>query len=150
MHQGTLDDFPDFKNPAGEWRTVWIPWFKRLPIFLDLGGLRAVHACWHPQHIARLAGRTLEDDDFLHAAADKATPEGEAIEAVLKGIEVPLPVPQGYLRREQPNVGLLKSLKREVEALCETWLNAKHEALCASFLKGRAGSPRRQGPPLPI
>ena len=91
MHQGTLDDFPDHVDPAGEWRTLWMPWFKRLPIFLDLGGLRAVHACWHPQHIALLAGRTLEDDDFLHAAADKATPEGEAIEAVLKGIEVPLP-----------------------------------------------------------
>jgi hypothetical protein len=60
-------------------------------MFLDLGGIRAVHACWHPQHIALLAGRTLEDDDFLHAAADKATPEGLAIEAVLKGIEVPLP-----------------------------------------------------------
>jgi hypothetical protein len=96
MHQGTLDDFPDHEDPAGEWRTVWMPWFKRLPIFLDLGGLRAVHACWHPEHLARLAGRTLEDDDFLHAAADKATPEGEAIEAVLKGIEVPLPVPQGF------------------------------------------------------
>jgi hypothetical protein len=91
MHQGTLDDFPDHVDPAGEWRTLWMPWLKRLPIFLDLGGLRAVHACWHPQHIALLAGRTLEDDDFLHAAADKATPEGEAIEAVLKGIEVPLP-----------------------------------------------------------
>jgi hypothetical protein len=91
MHQGTLDDFLDHEDPAGEWRTLWMPWFKRLPIFLDLGGLRAVHACWHPHHLALLADRTLEDDDFLHAAADKATPEGEAIEAVLKGIEIPLP-----------------------------------------------------------
>ena len=96
MHQGTLDDFPDAKDPAGEWRTLWMPWLKRLPMFLDLGGLRAVHACWHPRHIALLDGRMLEDDDFLHAAADKRTPEGEAIEAVLKGIEVPLPDPHGF------------------------------------------------------
>jgi hypothetical protein len=95
-HQGTLDDFPDHKDPAGEWQTLWMPWLKRLPLFLDLNGLRAVHACWHPQHIALLDGRTLEDEDFLHAAADKTTPEGEAIEIVLKGIEVPLPPPYGF------------------------------------------------------
>ena len=97
MHQGTLDDFLDHRDPASEWHTVWIPWLKRLPFFLDLGGLRAVHACWHPEHLALLAGRTLEDDDFLHAAADKTTPEGEAIEAVLKGIEVPLPLPHVFV-----------------------------------------------------
>ena len=96
MHQGTLDDFPGHQNPASEWRTVWMPWLKRLPMFLDLGGIRAVHACWHPEHLALLEGKTLEDDDFLHAAANKATPEGEAIEAILKGIEVPLPEPHGF------------------------------------------------------
>ena len=90
-HQGTLDDFPDHKDPDSDWHTVWMPWLKCLPMFLDLGGFRAVHACWHPVHIARLEGKSLEDDAFLHACADKSTPEGEAIEAVLKGIEVPLP-----------------------------------------------------------
>lgn len=90
-HQGTLDDFPDHADPAGEWRTVWLPWLKSLPVSLDLGGFRAVHACWHPDHLALLAGRSLADDDFLIACADKDNPEGEAIEAVLKGIEVPLP-----------------------------------------------------------
>ena len=97
MHRGTLDDFPDHREPAGEWLTVWIPWIKRLPIFLDLGGIRAVHATWHPEHLALLAGRTLEDDDFLHATADKANPEGTAIEAVLKGIEIPLPAGMHFL-----------------------------------------------------
>jgi hypothetical protein len=90
-HRGTLDDFPDHKDPADDWQTVWMPWLKSLPIFLDLGGLRAVHACWHPEHLALLAGKTLEDDHFLHAAADPTTAEGKAIEAVLKGIEIPLP-----------------------------------------------------------
>ena len=48
-HQGTLDDFPDHADPASEWRVVWLPWFKYLPISLDLGGFRAVHACWHAE-----------------------------------------------------------------------------------------------------
>jgi len=95
-HQGTLDDFPDHADPAGEWRTVWLPWLKSLPISLDLGGFRAVHACWHPQHLALLAGRSLADDDFLLACADKDNPEGEAIEAVLKGIEVQLPGSESF------------------------------------------------------
>jgi hypothetical protein len=95
-HQGTLDDFKDHAESASEWQTVWMPWLKRLPFFLDLGGLRAVHACWHPDHLAALEGKTLEDDEFLHAAADNLTAEGQAIEAILKGIEVPLPDPHGF------------------------------------------------------
>jgi len=94
-HQGTLDDFPDHADPASEWRTVWMPWLKSLPVALDLGGFRAVHACWHPEFLARLDGRSLADDEFLLACAD--TPEWEAVEAVLKGIEVPLPVGQFFI-----------------------------------------------------
>jgi hypothetical protein len=96
MHQGTLDDFPDHNDPAGEWHTVWMPWLKQLPIFLELEGFRAVHASWHPGHLTRIADRTLEDDDFLNATADPATLDGRAIEAVLKGIEIPLPAGVDY------------------------------------------------------
>jgi hypothetical protein len=90
-HQGTLDDFPDHADPASEWRTVWLPWFKTLPISLDLGGFRAVHACWHAELLEILEGKSLGDDGFLLACTDKSTPDYRAIEAVLKGIEVPLP-----------------------------------------------------------
>ena len=34
-----------------------------------------------------------------------------------------------YVRQELPNVGLPEALKHEVEALCDTWLAAKHDAL---------------------
>jgi hypothetical protein len=91
MHQGTLDDFPDHDDPGGEWHATWLPWMKRLPIFLELDGLRAVHASWLAGHLATLADKNLEDEDFLHATADPATPDGKAIEAVLKGLEIPLP-----------------------------------------------------------
>ena len=95
-HQGTLDDFPDHGRPGGEWRSVWMPWLKSLPLFLDLGGLRAVHACWHPRHLEFLAGKSLADDAFLVACSDRGNPEGFAIETVLKGIDLPLPTGHHY------------------------------------------------------
>ena len=91
MHEGTLADFPDHLDPAGEWRAVWLPWMKRLPFFLDLGAFRAVHATWHPEFIERLDGRNLDDETFFLAASDKHSPEGEALEVLLKGVEVELP-----------------------------------------------------------
>jgi len=97
MHQGTLDDFPNHADRTSEWRTVWLPWMKCLPFSVDLGGFRAVHACWHPEFLARLDGRGLEDHGFLLACAEKSTPEGEAVEAVLKGIEVPMPDGQFFI-----------------------------------------------------
>jgi hypothetical protein len=93
MHQGTLDDFENYDDPQSEWHQVWIPWMKALPFFLDLGSLRAVHATWHPEMIARLAGRSFDDEDFFLACSGKHTPEGEALEILLKGVEVPLPPP---------------------------------------------------------
>jgi hypothetical protein len=97
MHQGTLDDFPDYDDPQSEWQRIWIPWMKQLPFFLELDGLRAVHACWHPEMIARIAGRDFTDENFFLACADKSNPEGEAMEILLKGIEVPLPHPHFFV-----------------------------------------------------
>jgi hypothetical protein len=91
MHQGTLDDFPDHDNPASEWQQVWIPWMKRLPFHLDFGAFRAVHATWHDVMIDRIGGRNLDCPDFFQAASNKHTEEGEALETLLKGVEVELP-----------------------------------------------------------
>ncbi|NND39893.1 MAG: metallophosphoesterase [Pseudomonadales bacterium] len=72
-----------------------IDWFKTLPMWLDLPGLRAVHACWDPVAIARLeenyAGTPCLNDALLRAASDKETWEFDAVENLLKGKEVPLP-----------------------------------------------------------
>jgi hypothetical protein len=91
MHQGTLNDFPDYDDPESEWQRVWMPWMKRLPFFLELGGFRAVHATWHPEMIDRITGRDLLCPDFFLAASKKHTKEGEALETLLKGVEVELP-----------------------------------------------------------
>ncbi|GAA5120775.1 hypothetical protein JIN84_06000 [Luteolibacter yonseiensis] len=91
MHAGTLADFPDHRDPAGEWMSVWMPWLKKLPLWLDLGGIRAVHATWHEESIALLTGRDLADVDFFLAASDERTPEGNAVEILLKGLLAGLP-----------------------------------------------------------
>jgi hypothetical protein len=77
-----------FEGRETEWAD-WLEWMKRLPMFLDLGALRCVHACWDTRRIKRLNARSLTDQAFLHASATKMTPEHRAIENVLKGPEIP-------------------------------------------------------------
>ncbi len=77
-----------FEGRENEWAD-WLEWMKRLPMFLDLGALRCVHACWDGHRINRLMGRSLTDQDFLHASTTKLTPEHRAIENILKGPEIP-------------------------------------------------------------
>jgi len=88
QHQATLDQiakpFPD------EWKE-WLEWFKTLPLFLDLGRLRVVHACWDNEQIAVLHASNRLSDGLLRASATKGTPEYDAIEVLLKGKEIKLP-----------------------------------------------------------
>ena len=87
QHRATLDAFAGLED---EWNE-WISWFKSLPFALDGHGFRAVHAVWSAEDIEFLSDKSLEDDVFLSASALAETPEFEAIETVLKGIELPLP-----------------------------------------------------------
>lgn len=77
-------------------RHEWCAWFATLPLFLDLGVLRVVHACWHEPTMqwieGRLGGSHFRSVDDLVAATDKVTPDElyEAIEIILKGPEIDL------------------------------------------------------------
>jgi len=76
-----------------------VEWFRTLPLWLDLGGLRVVHACWHAPSFETLIGAgPVMSDEFLVAANTRGTAEHEAVEVVLKGPEVP--VPTAYLDKE--------------------------------------------------
>jgi hypothetical protein len=71
-----------------------IDWFTTIPLWLDLGGLRVVHACWSSDHIGHLeaevgAGNTLTERIVIDGTT-KGTPTYDAIETVLKGPEVHL------------------------------------------------------------
>jgi len=63
----------------------WIAWFRSLPMWLDLDGLRIVHACWHPPSMQALGDGMLTHDLVVAQAGD---PGFEAIEVVLKGPEI--------------------------------------------------------------
>jgi hypothetical protein len=82
----------------------WIDWFRTLPLWLDLGGLRAVHACWHQPSMDVVRPLTMRgdsswylDDDVMLQASTKGTSEYEAIECLLKGPEVRLPSGFAYV-----------------------------------------------------
>lgn len=72
-----------------------IGWFLTLPLWLDLPELRVVHACWHAGLMSSLepllgAGRTMTPELMVRASR-RSDPVFEAVEALTKGIEVPLP-----------------------------------------------------------
>lgn len=72
-----------------------IGWFLSLPLWLDLPGLRVIHACWHPAFIAQLEPRLrpgrLLDENLMIQASREGTAEFCQIETLLKGIDVKLP-----------------------------------------------------------
>jgi hypothetical protein len=72
-----------------------IAWFKTLPLWWDLGGLRVVHACWHEPSMAVLRPllgpeQTLTDAAILRGSR-RHDPVFDAIEVLCKGPEVALP-----------------------------------------------------------
>lgn len=95
-HAATLAAFAGREE---EW-AGWIEWMKRLPMFLDLGGLRAVHASWDARRIEWLRGQDLAGEDFLRASADKTSLAYLAVEHVLKGPELDLPEGKFYVDKE--------------------------------------------------
>lgn len=77
-----------------------IHWFKTLPLWLDLPGLRVVHACWHEGYMQALRPwltpeLQLTDEAFIQASLDGSF-AFHAVETLLKGIEVPLPAGQSF------------------------------------------------------
>lgn len=90
-----------------------INWFLTLPLWLELDGIRVVHACWHQRFMdfhAQIAnGNRLtaglmvqacqEPED--EAEKDTATPSVfKAIEAITKGIEIPLPAARTFVDKD--------------------------------------------------
>lgn len=72
-----------------------IDWFLTLPLWLDLPGLRVVHACWHDGYMAELepllgTGRTLTHELMVRASRRNDL-VFRAVEGLTKGQEVALP-----------------------------------------------------------
>lgn len=89
-------------------------WCRSLPFYLELPELRVAHAAWIPKDLEFLSsvdsqGRALLSEDFLQRSAQEGSRENEAVEHVLKGIEIDLPegvyfVDKEGFRRSQSRV----------------------------------------------
>jgi hypothetical protein len=75
--------------PAGELKS-YLDWFRGLPLWLDLDGLRIVHACWDERMAGHVRGKTV-DDAFLRSACLEGGELFGPVETLLKGKEAKLP-----------------------------------------------------------
>lgn len=95
---GKRRDHAAFLAQVGEGSALhreMVDWFRTLPPFLDLGGIRLCHAWWDPRSIAALARQQDVsgglNEDFLRASFDPLHHARHAMEAVTKGMEIALP-----------------------------------------------------------
>lgn len=85
--------FEQFEHYPEEWQ-AFRDWFMELPLFLDAGRFRVVHACWDNEVIARLRPRLAEgrmDREFLRDAAFDGGFAAKALDRLLRGTDMPLP-----------------------------------------------------------
>jgi len=91
QHRAFLEEY---ENDGDKWREV-IEWFKSLPLWLDLEGLRVVHACWDKDLIGKIldaqSGSSMLTDLLLRQSSVRGSWQYEAIETLLKGKELKLP-----------------------------------------------------------
>ena len=103
IHRATLEQLS-----AAE-LSEWLNWFRGIPWWLDLGGLRCVHACWDATQIQVLTNAFGNSwsatDEIIRAAHEYGTPVADATECILKGPEIALPKgctladPEGFARK---------------------------------------------------
>ncbi len=76
-----------------EWE-YFLEWFYQLPLFLDLGEIRLVHACWDESLIKPFAAQYSDgriDREFLESAAEHGSFASQVLERLLRGSEMRLP-----------------------------------------------------------
>jgi calcineurin-like phosphoesterase family protein len=90
----------------------WVAWFESIPLWLDLGGLRIVHACWDEASIDVVTPLASVDDslteELVIAASRKPTaderagpmPPYVAIDILLTGPELYLGGDRGYVDKD--------------------------------------------------
>ncbi|MBU6175777.1 MAG: metallophosphoesterase, partial [Planctomycetes bacterium] len=89
QHQATLMQLSrrDMKS--------YLNWFRTLPFWLELDGLRVIHACWDASAISLISDALQTyggvTDNFLHAACRNEQELFEPTEILLKGKEGMLP-----------------------------------------------------------
>ncbi|WP_263142113.1 metallophosphoesterase [Pseudomonas alcaligenes] len=86
----TLEQFEAYPD---DWRD-FLAWFYRLPLFIDAGRFRLVHACWDAGLIGALRATHPDgriDAAFVRASASPASFASRVAERLLRGTDLPLP-----------------------------------------------------------
>lgn len=113
--RGHLRQHEEFLNEVGgdsrEHREI-VAWFRTLPLWLDLGPVRFVHACWHEDSMRVLRPHLSSDlrltEGLLLRGNRKGDEVYEAVEKVLKGPEARLDERCHYLDKN----GILRTSGR--------------------------------------
>ncbi|MEM7743417.1 MAG: metallophosphoesterase [Pseudomonadota bacterium] len=117
QHASFLAEFPLGGNQTAD----VIGWMAALPLWLDLGPLRAVHACWHAPSVAALPQRALELEELM-LAGHKDHALFKPVDTLAKGPEILLP--DGFTISDKQGIVRKKVRLAWWEASPETWQDA--------------------------
>jgi hypothetical protein len=87
QHQATLDQIA-LSDPV-EWKD-WLAWMLELPLWLNLRSCRVVHAAWDDAAVRACGTQDTAAGVTLAKAGKRETPEGGAVDWLLKGPEYKL------------------------------------------------------------
>lgn len=81
-----------------------IAWLAGLPLWLELDGMQAIHACWSPDHLGRLSPeldrQRMTSDRVWQRTATPGDELMDAAEVILKGAEIELPAGAEFLDKD--------------------------------------------------
>lgn len=98
QHAETLAQFAGREE---EWQD-YLAWFATLPLWLELDGLRAVHATWDEAGIAAHPEWQAPGREWFITSAERGTETYRFADTLLKGIEIPLP--KGYFFTDKEGI----------------------------------------------
>ncbi len=87
------DTLAQFEQHPGDWKD-FVQWFYHMPMFIDAGRFRLVHACWDHSMIELLRGQYPDgciDEHFLQAAAVPGSFACNVFDRLLRGTDMRLP-----------------------------------------------------------
>lgn len=127
----------------------YIDWFRSLPVWLDLDGLRVVHACWDSAAMDVVRPWLSADGSVTYAlmveGSRRGSAEYEAIEIILKGPEIQLP--DGTAYRDKDGHPRTKARLRWWDASATTLRSAAEIPSGSTLLDG---SPFPELPDTPV
>ncbi|MGE4533476.1 metallophosphoesterase [Halomonas sp.] len=151
-HRGQHQAYLEQVGENSELHRDHIAWFKTLPLYLDLPELRVVHACWHPPSVEALrpyldAQRRILPDAWPNLALQEGS-GFEALETLIKGLEIPLPAGEEFLDKDGNPRHRIRTQWWELERLtyrdlamvpAEAIDDIPHEPIPEDVLPGYAG-----------